>query len=844
MDKNTLISIFRDTQNMSLNGALKNKTEKAQQSTRVYSENFTASKSRKSDFDRNITVTAGTTFATAKRFIGLGKTAVLNFANPHFPGGGVENGAMAQEECLCRSSNLYPCLTTSEAEKNFYAYHRDLKHHFFSDRLIYTHDVTVFKTDDDAPQLMSEDAWFDVDVITCAAPYLAKRKYTNQAALRELFKQRIRNIFEAAIDNDVDVLILGAFGCGAFKNPPDLVADCFYDVLRYSNYKDFFKEIVFAIKPTDSYCPNLFAFDDLFEHEDECHLLVSPFDLKFKEIPASIKKILEKEPDFSKWMEKNQYFDKQFSILGDSISTLIGYNPHGYRVFYDDENSKKAGILQMNDTWWGQVIDFFGGNLLVNNAWSGSRVTRFPSRDSLFPSGCSDERTSALHINTIMPDVIIVYLGTNDWAYGVYPDLIDTLLDEDINNIHFSYAYDIMIEKLKNNYPAAEIWCCTFNKTFMSQKPSFTFPEKHGGIHIEKYNEIIRNVAHEKNCRLIDLYSYNVPYDAIDGSHPNADGMHTLATLMIREIGGKEVEQFIDCEDGMHKYRLIDDTRYICMCCGKTESEIPILDERYRVLQQLSSKKFLVEDIHTKKQWEMIVCDKTRKNYTDSEREYFLQKARMMMRFSHPSIPYILDIFEDKRYIGIVREYVKGITLQTILDKNGAIPADAVADWGKQLCATLSYLHNQPQPHIYRDMKPQNVIMSAGNQLHLIDFDIARVYDPKKTSDTVVLGTHGYAPPEQYGSAQTDARSDIFALGVTMFALVTGIDPRTKHFVLQPICQINPSLPKGLEYIISKCTAIDPNDRYQSCEELLYDLNNHFISPPVRKKQGLFKRKK
>lgn len=108
--------------------------------------------------------------------------------------------------------------------------------------------------------------------------------------------------------------------------------------------------------------------------------------------------------------------------LGDSLSMLDGYNPVGYRVFYTGENCERSDSIQMRDTWWDKVISYFGGELLVNNAWSGSRVTKIPTYngyEQLFPSGCSDERTSSLHINEVLPDVIVVYLGTNDWAYGV-----------------------------------------------------------------------------------------------------------------------------------------------------------------------------------------------------------------------------------------------------------------------------------------------------------------------------------------------------------------------------------------------------------------------------------------
>ena len=110
---------------------------------------------------------------------------MLNFANPHYPGGGVHNGAMAQEECLCRSSNLYPCISNKNVFNDYYLYHKDMNHYFFSDRLIYTKSVTVFKDDSDVSQIMPKSEWFNIDVITCAAPYIAKREYTNKTALKE-----------------------------------------------------------------------------------------------------------------------------------------------------------------------------------------------------------------------------------------------------------------------------------------------------------------------------------------------------------------------------------------------------------------------------------------------------------------------------------------------------------------------------------------------------------------------------------------------------------------------------------------------------------------------------------
>lgn len=241
--------------------------------------------------------------------------------------------------------------------------------------------------------------------------------------------------------------------------------------------------------------------------------------------------------------EKNKYFGKQFSILGDSVSTFDGYNPQGYKVFYDIGNCVRSGVTAVQDTWWDKVIGYFGGELLVNNSWSGSRVTKLPGNGQLFPSGCSDERTASLHINDVKPDVIIVYLGTNDWGFGVKTRCKKRILGEDEHEL-FDEAYDIMLHKLKTNYPNADIWCCTLCETYMSKHPDFKFPSQYGGIHIKEYNAIIRKTARRNGCRLIDLYQYKMPYDSFDGSHPTAMGMNTIATMMIRSMIGSKAESF------------------------------------------------------------------------------------------------------------------------------------------------------------------------------------------------------------------------------------------------------------------------------------------------------------
>lgn len=453
MGKADLIACFQDTFNKSNNGNLKQRTMRAIKSNRVYTEEF-VSKIKHRNEKASIEVYSGTTFGVARRYCSLGKIAVLNFANPENPGGGVLLGAMAQEECLCRSSNLYACISNPNVFDEYYGYHRGIRSHFYTDRLIYTKDVTVFKDDSIVPQMLPEANWLDVDVITCSAPYIAKRTHTNRVALLDLFKSRVKNIFEAARDNNVDYLILGAFGCSAFKNPPLIVAEAFLQTIKEQNYLKDFKQIVFAIKPTGADCPNLSVFSCQFnfyasDAGERCVLLLEPLEWRLHRSPAlPTESRFSDNGEFSSWQTNNSYFGKQFSVLGDSISTLAGFNPKGYKVFYADDNCAKSGVAEAKDTWWDKVIGFFGGELLVNNSWSGSRVTKLEDKSQLFPSGCSDERTSSLHINNVKPDVILVYLGTNDWAFGAKTGSEPKFIDED-DNVFFDYAYDRMLNNLK-----------------------------------------------------------------------------------------------------------------------------------------------------------------------------------------------------------------------------------------------------------------------------------------------------------------------------------------------------------------------------------------------------------
>jgi len=190
------------------------------------------------------------------------RVCVLNFASATNPGGGVVNGSSAPEECICRCSTLYPCLNTDTMWNAFYKPHRRAGNPLYNNDCIYTPDVCVFKSDTNFPELLSRDAWWNVNILTCAAPNLRERPSNamnpcagNRAAkitraeLEKLLTSRIRRIFEIAVANGNEVLILGAFGCGAFRNPPEVVAKVFNKVMQ--EFRDNVDVIEYAVYHTE-----------------------------------------------------------------------------------------------------------------------------------------------------------------------------------------------------------------------------------------------------------------------------------------------------------------------------------------------------------------------------------------------------------------------------------------------------------------------------------------------------------------------------------------------------------------------------------------------------------------
>lgn len=203
------------------------------------------------------------------------------------------------------------------------------------------------------------------------------------------------------------------------------------------------------------------------------------------------------------------------SVLGDSISTYEGYIPANYKLYYDEDRQKINGLISVYDTWWAKVNQYLKAYLCVNNSFSGSKVS------GEFPSASSVKRASALHKMEHYPDVILVYMGTNDFGFGVP---LET----------FAKDYRKMMERLRGNYPSARIWCATIARSYMKGNPDWKFHEMYGGTALEEYNQVIREVVNERDdIVLMNLPEEGMRYETLDGTHPTRRGHEELAQMWI-----------------------------------------------------------------------------------------------------------------------------------------------------------------------------------------------------------------------------------------------------------------------------------------------------------------------
>lgn len=203
----------------------------------------------------------------------------------------------------------------------------------------------------------------------------------------------------------------------------------------------------------------------------------------------------------------------------------------------------------------------------------------------------------------------------------------------------------------------------------------------------------------------------------------------------------------------------------------------------------------------------------------DQAIQNFKIEAKILWGLNHPNLPSLMGFFSENQRYFLVMEYIDGMTLEELLDRNGGPFSERrVLGWARQLCDVLEYLHSQNPPIIFRDMKPGNVMLTRSGHIKLIDFGIARFFRPTGTQDTQHLGTPGFAPPEQYGTAQTDVRSDIYSLAMTLFLLLT--NKLSEHgFGLENVRAVNPKISPVVARALEKAASMKPERRYQTVAE-------------------------
>ena len=238
---------------------------------------------------------------------------------------------------------------------------------------------------------------------------------------------------------------------------------------------------------------------------------------------------------------------------------------------------------------------------------------------------------------------------------------------------------------------------------------------------------------------------------------------------------------------------------------------------------------YLVSDSNLNKYWCLKEIKKSESGKNQVEYYSLLQEANIMKSLNHSGIPRIVTIEQEGDSIFIVMDYVDGLSIKSWIIRKGRVKQDIAVMWMKQICQIMIYLHNRKNPIFYRDMKPDNVMIQGDGNIKLLDFGISVVISEPNQRIERALGTRGYAAPEQSKSGNVcDLRSDIYAMGKTFYYMLTGLNPsQLRKDQLKPVREIDSSISVGLERIINKCTAENPDDRYQSCEELLYALQNY-----------------
>jgi serine/threonine-protein kinase len=294
-------------------------------------------------------------------------------------------------------------------------------------------------------------------------------------------------------------------------------------------------------------------------------------------------------------------------------------------------------------------------------------------------------------------------------------------------------------------------------------------------------------------------------------------------------------------------YRQNRDTATFCSSCGGAlpglgTGKLPprtTLHGRYVIVKQMGQggmgAVYQVTDLRLPgKVWalkEMSAAALTSAAERALAVDAFQQEARLLATLDHPNLPQVVDYFEEGGKHYLVMDFVEGELLEEIVARSGPLPEATVVGLAAQLCDVLEYLHSQSPPVIFRDLKPGNVMVTPEGVVKLIDFGIARFFKTGQASDTQAIGTPGFSPPEQHGRSQTDARSDVYSLGVTLHQLLTGYDPGQSPFQLPRVRTLNPAVSVRMEEVITQATEIEPARRFRSAREMKQALQTQAAPP-------------
>jgi len=261
-----------------------------------------------------------------------------------------------------------------------------------------------------------------------------------------------------------------------------------------------------------------------------------------------------------------------------------------------------------------------------------------------------------------------------------------------------------------------------------------------------------------------------------------------------------------------------------------------ILNEIYRIVKTLGKgamgEVYLVErkDQQKKLVLKRLVLVEGSRVDKETASKLFFREAEMIATFEHPGLPETYGVFQEDGSIYIAMEYIRGETLEEVINNSlHPIYEEQAIGWAIDLCFILDYLHNSfNSPVVYRDLKPSNIIITPEGKPRLIDFGTSRYYNPDKDTDTFRLGSPGYAPPEQYkGRGQSCPQSDVYAMGVILYQILTKYDPSDTPFKFPPIKDLNPKISSELEKIILRAIELKPLKRFISIIELKEQLEKY-----------------